>query len=489
MSADEQSLERWKAFVDRYLDATNRSEAEQAMLIKVKTFEQLDKMLKSNDKTLHGFGRHVKLIHRLKRFTQPFNPLSDVASSALSPSPFPPASTLFGAVSFLIQAANGVSEAYEWVDRLLDRLENFTGHLNEYFNADEFPHLASKVVQILGFFLEILARFEKIIKTGRYKIFVAAGFLREDEYTKASFEMLCELFDDEKQLVTAIHSAISQRSDEGAQETEETIQDVVPRIKWSEDREVRGRICTRISTIDFSGLQDDTFRRRQDGTGLWFLGASKFQNWVHTARQTLFCPGMKGAGKTIIAATVIDYLSKIRTDNVGLAYVFYQYKSPKERIDQSMLIMLSAILKQLTYKVKDLPESIYQIFFKLSKNDGRPTTDEIFDALKSVSSCYSHVYIVVDALDVCDKNDRFRLISKLRELQIASDIRFLITSRNIHKISHLFKNNPNIEVRANEDDIKLYITSQMDSLAYCIQNDKTLQTDVLNKVAEAAGGM
>ena len=154
-----------------------------------------------------------------------------------------------------------------------------------------------------------------------------------------------------------------------------------------------------------------------------------------------------------------------------------------------MLIMLSAILKQLAYDVKDPPESIYQLFFKLSGNSRRPTTDEIFDALKSVSLCYSHVYIVVDALDICDKNDRFRLISKLRELQIVSDIRFLITSRDIHKISQLFKNNSNIEVRANEDDIKLYTISQMDSLAHCIQKDETLQMDVLNKVAEAAGRM
>ena len=165
-------------------------------------------------------------------------------------------------------------------------------------------------------------------------MFVAANFCRADKYTKASFEKLEELFDDEKQLVAAIHSAISQRSDKGTQETEETIQDVFPNIKVGEDRELRGRICAWISTMDFSGLQDDIFRRRQDGTGLWFLNASKFQNWVHTARQTLFCPGMKGAGKTIIAATVIDYLSKIRTDDVGLAYVLYQYKSPKERIDQ-----------------------------------------------------------------------------------------------------------------------------------------------------------
>ena len=115
MSADEQSLGLWKAFIDRYLDATNRSEAEQAMLMKVTTLVQLDKMLKSNDKVLHGLeGRHVKLTHTLKHFTQPFNILSDVASSALSPSSFAPASTLLGAVSFLIQAANGVPEAYDW---------------------------------------------------------------------------------------------------------------------------------------------------------------------------------------------------------------------------------------------------------------------------------------------------------------------------------------------------------------------------------------
>lgn len=320
-------------------------------------------------------------------------------------------------------------------------------------------------------------------------MFAADFFLREDKYIKASFAKLAELFNHEEQLIIAIHSIVSHQSDGGAQVIEETGKDGFPNIKRGENHELREKICGWISTTDFSGLQDDTFRRRHEGTGLWFLDAPKFQNWVRTSRQTLFCPGVKGAGKTIIAATVIEYLSRIRTDDFGLAYIFCQHKSPIERMDQSVLIMLSVILKQLADGVKDLPDSLCRLFFKLSGKGRRPTIDETFDALKSVSSCYSYVYIEVDALDVCDRSDRVRLISKLRELQVASDIRFLITSRNIHEVSHMFKYNANLEVRANEDDIKLYVTSQVYNMAHCIQKDENLRNDVLNKVAEAANGM
>jgi hypothetical protein len=57
--------------------------------------------------------KHSKLTGRLKAAIKIFVVLSSVASSAVSLSPFAPASTVFGGIVFLVKAANRVLDAYD----------------------------------------------------------------------------------------------------------------------------------------------------------------------------------------------------------------------------------------------------------------------------------------------------------------------------------------------------------------------------------------
>jgi hypothetical protein len=62
--------------------------------------------------------------------------LSNIALSAISLTPFAPASTILGAVGFVVKAAKGVSYAYDWIEELFDKLSDFTVRLDEYTNSD-----------------------------------------------------------------------------------------------------------------------------------------------------------------------------------------------------------------------------------------------------------------------------------------------------------------------------------------------------------------
>ncbi|KAK6202220.1 hypothetical protein LQW54_008932 [Pestalotiopsis sp. IQ-011] len=75
-----------------------------------------------------------------------------------------------------------------------------------------------------------------------------------------------------------------------------------------EERENNRTILDWLSPLDFTSQQNDFIRRRQADTGLWLLQSEEYQHWVTTAKETLFCPGMPGAGKTIIASIVIEDL-------------------------------------------------------------------------------------------------------------------------------------------------------------------------------------
>ncbi|RYP68408.1 hypothetical protein DL771_006672 [Monosporascus sp. 5C6A] len=76
-----------------------------------------------------------------------------------------------------------------------------------------------------------------------------------------------------------------------------------------------------ITPVDYGPQQSDFLRRRQPGTGKWLLDSEEYQNWLNASKQTLFYPGIPGAGKTILASIVIDDLcNKFRENTtVGIA--------------------------------------------------------------------------------------------------------------------------------------------------------------------------
>lgn len=47
--------------------------------------------------------------------------------------------------------------------------------------------------------------------------------------------------------------------------------------------------------------QNDVFEERQNGTGEWILRSEEFQDWVNGRNTTLYCSGISGSGKTVIA--------------------------------------------------------------------------------------------------------------------------------------------------------------------------------------------
>lgn len=78
---------------------------------------------------------------------------------------------IFGAVVFLVQTAEGVSDAYDLIDQLFDQLGDFAVRVVQYSKSTSL-NLKTKLVQILECLLEILAQLEKVIKEARARSFL-----------------------------------------------------------------------------------------------------------------------------------------------------------------------------------------------------------------------------------------------------------------------------------------------------------------------------
>ncbi|KAH6643577.1 hypothetical protein C7974DRAFT_985 [Boeremia exigua] len=263
----------------------------------------------------------------------------------------------------------------------------------------------------------------------------------------------------------------------------------VDALQLDRERQKHRRIMDWLSSDDLPAQHADFISRRQADTGLWFLDSPQFTEWVHGAGQTLFCPGIPGAGKTMMAAIAVDHLqSTVQAPDVGVTYLYCNYTT---QADQTTSSLLAAILRQL---VQDRPSLMQPISDLYEHHSGRKTKlslGETVGALRSVLGHYAKVYIVIDALDECQGRDgtRNKLLSFCRDLQQQTVLRLMATSRHISDIVEKFDGTPQLEVRASDADVKRYVVGKIDQLAKCIQRDDELQGLVQNKVAGAVDGM
>ena len=244
-----------------------------------------------------------------------------------------------------------------------------------------------------------------------------------------------------------------------------------------------------LSPTNFPAQQHGVISRRQKGTGQWFLDSAELKGWLNGSNKTLFCPGIPGAGKTMMAAIALGHVYRMAEhDDIGIACLFCSYKTQPDQYAPSLL---ASILKQLVQTRADLAAPAMHVYQKHSMRGTKPSLDDLMQALLAVCSSYPTVYVVVDALDECTNKDgaRYQLIDKLRDLQSRSNVHLLFTSRDIPEIKQKFNLDPMLEVRASEEDVGRYIQGQIDRLPTCIALDQDLQRTVQNRIIKVVDGM
>ncbi|KAF2622262.1 hypothetical protein BU25DRAFT_434972 [Macroventuria anomochaeta] len=252
----------------------------------------------------------------------------------------------------------------------------------------------------------------------------------------------------------------------------------VDAIQQDQVRQRHRLIMNWLSPDNFPAQHADLIARRQADTGLWFLDSSEFTEWVHGASQTLFCPGIPGAGKTMMAAITVDHLhNAVQTPDVGVAYLYCNYK---RQADQTTSNLLAAILKQLVQDRPSIAEPLSNLYDRHQVRRTRLSLEETLSALQSVLANLSKVYVIVDALDECPERDGTRR---------RTDLCLMATSQHISDIVEEFKDMPWVEVRASNADVTRYVVGKIDRLAKCVERDGDLQELVQTKIVEAVDGM
>lgn len=265
------------------------------------------------------------------------------------------------------------------------------------------------------------------------------------------------------------------------------IQSNLKAIQHNQESTTHHALLQWLSPTDYPAQPSNIIKSRQEGTGKWFLAAPEWSQWLDEAKATLFCPGIPGAGKTMIAAIAIDRLLELaQNKSHGVVYVYCDYLVQKEQDASSML---RAIVKQLVQGRYSARQSIEKLHERDAHKGTNTSPDEIYSALRDVVERYSYVHIVVDALDECHGAAHHQLLTKLDGLQAEYDLRLMATSRFIPEIEDKFRGALRLEVQASEQDVRRFVASQIYRLPACIQRNATLQEIVQDGISKAVYGM
>jgi len=240
---------------------------------------------------------------------------------------------------------------------------------------------------------------------------------------------------------------------------------------------------------DYHTQHGDYIRRRQSDTGEWFLQDPKFQEWMQSEHSTLFCPGMPGAGKTIMAALVIDHL--LRSKHEAERPVVFIYCSYTRRSEQSIEHMLLSLLRQLVDIQEEIHPTLKDFYTAHVRKRTTPSTQEIKELLRDVTKGLLGLTIVVDALDECRAQSSRDFLSAVEALRKQCKVRLLATSRFLPDIqSHAaFLGQPNLEVRTSDQDLEKYVKSRISEFCRKVASKPDLLENLVSSVVNATGGM
>ncbi|KAJ5318775.1 uncharacterized protein N7506_011479 [Penicillium brevicompactum] len=258
--------------------------------------------------------------------------------------------------------------------------------------------------------------------------------------------------------------------------------------KIMETKERHEKIVKFLAKFDFSARYRDVFSARHKRTGQWFLETETFQAWVAKEGQSLWCPGIPGAGKTVLLAVAVNYLQEtyFKSDEVVL-FAFCDYK---DQANQSAENIILSLWRQLMQR-RVLGELECEYFETTYLKRGVfPTTDALVKLFSDEISKYSRVFILLDALDELRTESRDSLQYLLR--QLPKRMNLLVTSRVPKETTVEFRNVPQLEIRARDKDITDYINGRLESVSKLrskVEHNPKLKEEIRSTITKKADGM
>ena len=158
------------------------------------------------------------------------------------------------------------------------------------------------------------------------------------------------------------------------------------------------------------------------------------------------------------------------SQDIGVTFLYCNYKESREAVTYIRLA-----IKQLCRRMTSVPVELQTMYDAHFRNASEPNLDELRNVFIAISNHFKHVFLILDALDECNANQREDLLGFLTAVGTSqkdastpstrSSVKLFVTSRREEDIRCAFTGGafPIIKIKANQvnEDIELYVTAEL----------------------------
>lgn len=186
-----------------------------------------------------------------------------------------------------------------------------------------------------------------------------------------------------------------------------------------------------LSPPDTSTNLNEARRKRQEGTGSWFLQSEQFKEWKSGANRYLWLHGIPGCGKTVLSATIIEHLKQQRdSSHVVLDFFFDFTDTDKQTHDK----LVRSLVEQLYSRCENSRKELDKLFSRCEDGNKQPGFESLSSTFLQMVQCVGKVQIIIDALDECTtRPDLLQLLENLASSRHAG-LQLILTSRKEESI-------------------------------------------------------
>ncbi|KIJ63611.1 hypothetical protein HYDPIDRAFT_29402 [Hydnomerulius pinastri MD-312] len=241
--------------------------------------------------------------------------------------------------------------------------------------------------------------------------------------------------------------------------------------------------------VDCTVKHEFTRKQRQKTTGDWLFNEQLYIDWRSNENKFLWLNGKAGAGKSVLASTVVDKISCDLGHDETLAYFYCDFRN--SRCTSAMEVLRSLTAQFLRQAKTNWLPSFSDLVERKDRGAGPPADIDILsDMLKRAAKLHDRPIIVVDALDECD--DLLDLLSALVGLN-EGHCRFFVTSRTVVTIKEALASLPSIclddKVKAVHSDMESHLKIQLESRDRLRFLRQDLKEEIRDRLMKKADGM
>ena len=227
----------------------------------------------------------------------------------------------------------------------------------------------------------------------------------------------------------------------------------------------------------------------QPSSGEWMKESIEYKTWCASKGHLLWCCGVAGTGKTVLANIMCDDLNAryAGDPHTQVTKMFFDYHYNRTRNQ-----CLASLWKQLASRRLFDDDEIVRLKRVYVEQRTKPNETKWKDMLEVEVRRYIRVFLIVDALDESKVENPLQFVKELLDLLPTANI--MITTRPDFKARdlHTAREVSSIEIEAHKEDLLEFVNTRIkreENLRQVIERKPELGDRIKLEVPKSAQGM